>query len=141
MNAWEKDAFIGEYTGELITHDEVDKLCYAYGNGSNLWCTNNSPRPNCYVKDHMERDVHRLWIHGIGKSVGLGGSLLHLVVQRVAKIDLEDAVVPKTSLELDIAHVLLQIGNVILMSASIALSVVAMALVELLRQKRKVTTV
>ena len=26
----------------------------------------------------MEKDVHRLWIHGIGKSVGLGGSLLHL---------------------------------------------------------------
>lgn len=41
-------------------------------------------------------------------------------VQRVAKTDLEDATVPRASVEVVSAHALLLIGSVIQMSAEIA---------------------
>uniref|UniRef100_A0A161ZQD7 Uncharacterized protein n=1 Tax=Daucus carota subsp. sativus TaxID=79200 RepID=A0A161ZQD7_DAUCS len=82
MNECEKDAFIGEYTGELITHYEADKrgktydrlnssylfdlddqyVIDAYGMGSNLRFANHSPRPNCYVKNLLVAGDHRIGI-------------------------------------------------------------------------------
>lgn len=48
------------------------------------------------------------------------------VVQKAAKIGSEDAIVPRVSVEVDNAHVLLQDGNVIQMSVGIAGLVVGM---------------
>jgi len=47
-------------------------------------------------------------------------ALLPSVVQKAAKIGSEDAIVPRVSVEVDNAHVLLQDGNVIQMSVGIA---------------------
>ena len=47
-------------------------------------------------------------------------ALLPSVVLKAAKIGLEDAIVPRVSVEVDNAHVLLQDGNVIQMSVGIA---------------------
>lgn len=47
-------------------------------------------------------------------------SLLPSVVQKAARIGLEDAIVPRVSAEVDNAHVLLQDGNVTQMCVGIA---------------------
>ncbi|KAI3799017.1 hypothetical protein L1987_34305 [Smallanthus sonchifolius] len=66
-NSVAKDEYLGEYTGELISHYEADKrgkihVLDAFRKGDKLNFANHSPDPNCYAKVMMVAGDHRVGI-------------------------------------------------------------------------------
>ncbi|CAL5326232.1 unnamed protein product [Camellia sinensis] len=67
-NSVGKHEYLGEYTGELISHREADKrgkiyfVLDAYRKGDKLKFANHSPDPNCYAKVIMVAGDHRVGI-------------------------------------------------------------------------------
>nr|GMD58637.1 Histone-lysine N-methyltransferase EZ1 [Ipomoea batatas] len=94
-NCVSKNEFIGEYTGELISHFEADKrgkvydrqncsflynlndqlVIDAYRMGSKLKFINHSPDPNCCAKIIVVGGEHRLGIFAL-KDINAGDELL-----------------------------------------------------------------
>nr|GMD53911.1 Histone-lysine N-methyltransferase EZ1 [Ipomoea batatas] len=95
-NCVSKNEFIGEYTGELISHIEADKrgkvydrqncsflynlndqlVIDAYRMGSKLKFINHSPDPNCCAKIIVVCGEHRLGIFAL-KDINAGDELLY----------------------------------------------------------------
>ncbi|KAL6271887.1 hypothetical protein ACE6H2_028798 [Prunus campanulata] len=65
-NPVNRNDYLGEYTGELISHQEADKrgkiYDHAYRKGDKLKFANHSSNPNCYAKVMLVAGDHRVGI-------------------------------------------------------------------------------
>ncbi|XP_058763639.1 histone-lysine N-methyltransferase EZA1-like isoform X3 [Vicia villosa] len=95
-NPANKDDFLGEYTGELISHTEAEKrgklyeradfsflfdlddeyVIDAYRKGDKLKFANHSSKPNCYAKGMFVRGDHRVGIFA-GERIEAGEELFY----------------------------------------------------------------
>ncbi|KAK6116219.1 hypothetical protein DH2020_050015 [Rehmannia glutinosa] len=70
-----KHEYLGEYTGELISHREADKRGKIYDRDK-LKFANHSPDPNCYAKVIMVAGDHRVGIFA-KERIGAGEELFY----------------------------------------------------------------